>query len=120
MFGVSIEGLKPGDKVAVMHSGYNRGPQRTGVIAKVMKQYVELTDGSKWGMDGRKRPRGEGYTIQWIEPLTEKHAQEILTRQLYEQIIAWAEKARRETPPLDVLKRVWGAIQASDEPVVPS
>lgn len=119
MFGNSVEGMKPGERVAVMHSGYQRGPRAIGTIAKVMKQYVELTDGSRWGMDGRKRPRGTGYTYQWIEPLTEKHEIEVLTRTLYEQVLAWAEKARQKPPTLDVLKRVWAAIQATDAPVVP-
>lgn len=52
---------------------YRGEPTSVVVVRKVLKEYCECTDGSKWTKDGYRRPREHGYHFAHVEPYTEKH-----------------------------------------------
>lgn len=94
--GPRLAAVKPGDKLAVQ-GGYNRdAPSRIVTVTKIMKLYVECSDGSKWDFRGYQRPRGNGYHTVYAEPLTDAHVQAMRRERLLIDIQNWAEGLRRE------------------------
>ena len=91
-----IEGVAVGDKLAVF-GGYSRSaPSKIVTVQKVLKQYVECDDGSKWDLHGWRRPRENGYSHSHVERYREEHGQAIRRERLVIEIRNWADGLGRE------------------------
>ena len=61
--------FKVGDKVFVFNRDAWSKNHRyiKGTVARVLKSFVELSNGSKWKHDGRQYPRPSEYSPSWSE-----------------------------------------------------
>jgi hypothetical protein len=60
------EAFKVGDKVAVRGEGLDRDNLRIEKVARVLKSFVELEDGSKFSHTGNPYPRREWSTVHMV------------------------------------------------------
>jgi len=71
-----------GDRVIVYGSRFGAQARGIGTVKRVTKRFVELGNGSKWGLDGHEYPRMQ-YSQRRIEPAT------------FELLIEVSEESRR-------------------------
>lgn len=64
--------LKEGDSVTVLRDGV---PVAIRTVSRVMKRFVELSNGTKFGLDGNEYPRPSGYHYHFteIQKTTDEH-----------------------------------------------
>lgn len=92
-----------GQTVAKCYGGGHMGRVEKGVVKRIMKQFVELEDGSKWKLDGRQHPRGDGWHFSHIEPYTDEH-REIRLRAIVQNELRELQKLDLKNVALDGLQ----------------
>lgn len=80
---------KVGQAVTVI-GGFDYAPQSIHKVARVMKRFLELSDGSRWDHGGHPYPyqRG-GYHRPSIAPATNEHAVAIKRARMIDEIDRW-------------------------------
>lgn len=101
-----MDGLKPGDKVAVYEglAEHLAVPRRLGVVKRVLKTRIDLTDGSKYRITNRGLCNYIKITSDVVEYNAAKHFLEAKKEEQERQ--AAAEKARRADPKFPLYSRL--------------
>ncbi len=87
------EWWKVGAKV-VVRDGDGK-PSATATVARVLAQYVELSNGSRWGADGRRKPRESAYRRAMLVAHTSEIDGEIRRAKAVRLFVDALEDARR-------------------------
>lgn len=112
--------FKVGDEVAITRSW--SAPEIV-TVTRVLKQYVETSDGRKWNVHGRERGRPAGYDGPSIVHATDEHRDHAERAELYRKILAWHNDQRfgGRRASTETLRAIVAAIESgrSQDEVLP-
>ena len=83
--------FRVGERVAIVSR--HRGFPEMGKVARVLKRFVELDDGSRWRLDGQPYP-AQDWPSQRITQWTEEHARECWIAEALRQARNLVERLR--------------------------
>jgi hypothetical protein len=104
--------LKVGDTVTIFNHNEFRGlaPYKITTVKRTMKRFVELEDGSKWGLDGYSYPHSSGYWGPYIRLTTDEHRAKMQFNVLARKIHYWFSDTNLNKCSLEELQRIHAAL----------